>query len=145
MPVVVRREEVTICTVADHPHVDPISIPNVIRNDLGPARVECLHRRPPARVADIGIGRIRRVVVLENEVPELLRSEVEHLRGRSISCPDTRLIEVNELRRARDVPVGKVGVKEAPVASLRSGSKDVVAPVVVDDGGVFNSRKVAAV
>jgi len=137
--VVVRREKVAVSRVADIPHVNPVAASDVVTDYCGHAAVEGLGGGPASRVGDVLVSRVRGVVVLEYEVPHLLWSEEEDLRGRTVACANARLVEVVEgcatgLRKIRKIQIDET------VAGRHCGTgKHVVPAVVENDRRILNS------
>jgi hypothetical protein len=145
VPIVVRGEQMAVTGITDDPKVEPIPFTYVVVDDDWPLGIESLYGAPSAGVADVWIGRIRCIVILEDEVPELLRCEVEDLGRSSVTGTDSRLVEVVERGRVGVGPVGEVGVEHAPITGLCGCCKDVPMSVVEDDGGIFDPLELTLV
>jgi hypothetical protein len=136
---------VAVGRVADRPHVDPVAVADVLLDDRRLGRVEVLRRRPAGRVRDVRVGRVRRVAVLVDEVPQVLGRKVEHLRRGAVALADRGRVEVVE-RRALSLGKVREGDVNHVVARLRGrAGEDVVCAVVLDDRGVLERRDVVAV
>lgn len=97
--------------VTDDPHINPVAVPNVLLDDRWGARKEVLRGGPTTRIRDIWVRRIGSVAVLEHEIPQLVRSKIEHLRSCSVAGSDRSLIKVCE--------GGRVGLVEITEAEIR--------------------------
>ena len=78
--VVVVGEEMAVGVVAYDPHVDPVALLRVqetFGNECGgTVGVEDFGGGPPCRIGNVGVGAVCGIAILVDEVPELLRSEV---------------------------------------------------------------------
>ena len=145
MAVVVGGEEVAVLEVADDPHVHPVAVADILRDDGRGAVVEVLRRTPAGRVVDVGIGRIGSVAVLEDQVPQILRLEKEYLRGGAVAGADGGLVEVVELGRIRLAEVLEVEVDQAVARGLRRAGEDMVRAIDFDDRRIFDRGEGPAV
>lgn len=143
--VVVRGEEIAGGAVADEPHVDPVALADVLLDEGGLGAVEVGGRAPAGGIADVGVGRVGGVAVLEDQVPEVLRGEVEDLRRGAVARPDGGLVEVVEGGGVGLAEVAEAEVYETVAGFLRGGGEDMVLAVVVDDGRVFDAGDAAPV
>lgn len=63
--------------ITDHPHVHPITIPDVVGDDLRCAGVEVRGCRPACRIADVFVCRVCCIAVLVDQIPKLLGCKVK--------------------------------------------------------------------
>lgn len=136
--VVVAGKEMAVRRVTDDPHIDPVSVTDVVRDDLGRAVVEVRGGSPALGIVDVGVGGVSCIAVLVDEVPEFLRGKVEDFGGGAVACSYWGLVEISE---GGGIGLGEVGEAEVDkavaVGSGRTG-KDVVFVVMEDDGGIFD-------
>lgn len=122
-----------ILGVADDPKVKPVPLADILVDDGWPLVVKGLDRAPSIGIADVRVGRIGSVVILEDEVPEFLRGEEEDLGSSTIARSNGGLVKVVEGRFVGFGPISEVHVHHAPVACLRCCGKDVPVAVVEND------------
>lgn len=127
--------------IANHPHVDPITTSNVVRNCGRRSAEERLGSSPAVGIVDIRVGRVRRIAVLVDEIPSAFWSKVKDLGSGSIASADWRLVQIAERSRVGLREIGKVEVYEVVPCRFCRTSKDVVFAVVVNDRWVFDTSK----
>jgi hypothetical protein len=145
MAVVVGREVIAVGGVANDPHVDPISAPDVLRNGSRSAGEEVLRGRPTAWVGNVGISGIGGVPILVDEIPEILGSEEEDLRGGTVTGTDGSGIEIVESGGLSLTEIGKAEIDEIVARGDCSTGEDVIFAVVEDDGRVLECGEVVRV
>ena len=124
--------------VTNDPHVYPVATADILLDN----RRFCEERfgcRPTTGVGDIGVGRIRCIAVLIDEVPEFLRCEVKDLRGSSVASAYGCRIEIVEGRRLGLREVCERDVDEVISGLFRCTCEDVIRPVVVDNGRILDA------
>ena len=96
--------------IANDPHINPVSIADIVSDDLWCTGVEVLWCCPASRIADILVRRVCCIAILIDQVPELLGCKVEDLWCGSVAGTNCRLIKIIESRGAGFREVGEVEV-----------------------------------
>ena len=139
VPVVIRKEEVAVCGIADRPHVDPVSAPNILDYYAGLGGEEVCWSRPASRVVDILVRGVGGIAILENQVPETLRFEEEHFGSRPVAGANSTLIKVVEWSGVCLVEIGEVQVDKAVTGFLRCAREDMICAVYFNDRRIFDA------
>ena len=140
MTVIVRREEITVLRVANIPNIDPGAGSHIL-GDNGRHTAEHVGRCAPARViADVRVGGVGGVAVLEDEVPEAVRFEVEDLRSSLVARAENRG-QVVEGGGVGLTKLGEAEVYEVVIAAVVGYSgEDMVRAIHLNDRGVLDGN-----
>ena len=140
MSVVVRGEEMAICSVANNPHIDPIATGEIISNDSRCTIEEVCRCGPAHGVTDVFVGRIGDIAVLVDKVPEIVGFKPEDFRSCTVACTNRRLVEVVEGRQVCFVEIFEAQVHHTVTACVACcASKYVVGVIDVDYRRVLDS------
>lgn len=134
-----------VCIVADDPHVNPVSISNVLLDNGWLGGIEGLWCSPSRRIADVWIGGVGSITVLVDQIPQLLRSEPEDFWCGAVTGSNSGLIEVIKVGSLSLVEVGEVQVHETVSRRLSRAGKDVIDTLIEDDGRILQGGQLSSV
>ena len=134
-----------IGSVANHPHVYPVTTADILSDDAGRAAEEVLWSTPSGRIADVLVGGVGTIAILEDEVPKVLWRKEEDLRSSAVACADRSLVKVVECGRVGLSEIAEAKVDEVITCRDCCAGEDMIEAVVVDNRGVFDPSYVPAI